>query len=71
METIQSLYTLEESMAGDYLRQFTYPWETLKGIKELILELQKGLGETVFWDFILIWVQAPLLPTSSLTRHRL
>ena len=45
MDTIRDLYTLEESLAGDYLAGFTYPWEALSGIKALILELQKTLGE--------------------------
>jgi len=30
-------------MAKDYLEQFTYPWEALKGIKEMIIELGKNL----------------------------
>lgn len=36
---IQDLFTLEESIAGEYLKQFTYPWEALAGIHDLILEL--------------------------------
>ena len=37
--TIQDLYDLSHSLAGDYLRQFTYPWEALAGIKDLILQI--------------------------------
>ena len=36
-------YTLEETIAKDYLAQFTYPWEALKGISDYI----KGLGPTL------------------------
>ena len=43
--TINDLYDLSHSMAGDYLSKFTYPWEALEGIKDLILELGKSLPE--------------------------
>ena len=36
---ISELYDLEHTLAADYLRQFTYPWEALAGIKEFILQL--------------------------------
>ena len=45
MYTITDLYDLEHTIAADYLRQFTYPWEALKGIKDLILELGPKLGD--------------------------
>ncbi len=45
---IRDLYTLEESMAGDYLSQFTYPWEALAGIKEFILKLGPTLSESEY-----------------------
>ena len=35
-------------MAGDYLAQFTYPWEALAGIKNLILELGANLNKDDF-----------------------
>ena len=38
MYTILDLYDLDHTIAADYLRQFTYPWEALKGIKDLILD---------------------------------
>lgn len=45
METakICNLYNLEETVAGEYLAQFTYPWEALKGIGDFI----KKLGPTL------------------------
>ncbi len=36
---IKDLFTLQESIAGEYLSQFTYPWEALAGIHDLILEI--------------------------------
>lgn len=41
METakIENLYTLEETIAGEYLAQFTYPWEALKGISDFIRKI--------------------------------
>ncbi len=37
------LYDLNETLAGDYLKGFTYPWEALSGIGELILKLAEKL----------------------------
>ena len=45
MCTITDLSDLDHTLAADYLRQFTYPWEALKGIKELILSLGPTLGD--------------------------
>ena len=39
MYTIKDLYDLDHTLAKDYLLQFTYPWEALKGIKDFILQL--------------------------------
>lgn len=36
---ITDLFDLNHSLAGDYLAGFTYPWEALKGISELIISL--------------------------------
>lgn len=43
MYTITDLYDLNHTLAADYLKQFTYPWEALNGIKDFILELGKTL----------------------------
>ncbi len=43
MYTVHDLFDLEHSLAGPYLAGFTYPWQALKGISALILELQKNL----------------------------
>ena len=45
MYTIKDLYDLDHTLAKDYLLQFTYPWEALKGIKNFILSLGPTLGE--------------------------
>ena len=43
MYTINDLYDLDHTLAKDYLSQFTYPWEALKGIKDFILQLGPAL----------------------------
>ena len=45
MYTIQDLYDLDHTLAKDYLSQFTYPWEALKGIKDMILKLGESLSK--------------------------
>ncbi len=41
---ITELYDLSHTMASDYLKSFTYPWEALKGIGELIISLGNSLN---------------------------
>ena len=36
---IKELYDLSQTIAGEYLARFTYPWEALDGIKSYIREL--------------------------------
>lgn len=43
MVRIENLYDLTHSIAGEYLAQFTYPWEALKGIADLI----RRIGPTI------------------------
>lgn len=38
---ISNLYDLDETIAKEYLEQFTYPWEALKGISEFIKNLDQ------------------------------
>lgn len=40
---ISELYDLTHTLAADYLKGFTYPWEALKGISDLIISLGKEL----------------------------
>ena len=44
MLTVTELYSLDHSLAGEYLKQFTYPWEALAGISDLILEIGRHLA---------------------------
>jgi NDP-sugar pyrophosphorylase family protein len=41
---IADLYDLSHTIAADYLRGFEYPWEALKGIKELIIAIGNKLS---------------------------
>lgn len=45
MYTITDLYDLDHTMAAEYLGQFTYPWEALAGIKQLIIDLGEKLDK--------------------------
>jgi NDP-sugar pyrophosphorylase family protein len=41
-------YNLDETIAKEYLAQFTYPWEALKGISDYIKELGPTLDKEIF-----------------------
>lgn len=43
MYTINEMYDLEHTLAKDYLSTFTYPWEALKGISDMILAIGEHL----------------------------
>ena len=68
METIRELYDLKHTLAADYLSQFTYPWEALKGIKEMILALGKTLDQDYREISESVWVHktAVVAPTAYL-----
>ena len=69
MYTVNELYDLTHTAAADYLKAYQYPWEALKGIKELILTLGAALNKD---DFIEVsehvWVHrtAKVAPTAYL-----
>ena len=67
MKTVD-LYDLRHSAAGDYLTAYEYPWQALKGIKELILELGARLGEDYIEVTPNVWVHktAKIAPTAFL-----
>ena len=50
MYTINDLYDLTQTypQGAEYLGKFTYPWEALSGITDLILEIGKTLPEDEF-----------------------
>ena len=43
MDTIHDLFDLTHTLAGDYLARFTYPWEALAGIGDMISALGAAL----------------------------
>ncbi len=68
MYTIENLYDLSHTLAADYLRGFTYPWEALKGIKELIISIGPTLGEEYTQISEQVWVHhsAKIAPSAYL-----
>ena len=68
MYEVSTLYDLSHTRASDYLAGFQYPWEALKGIKDLILALGKTLGAEYTEVAENIWVHktAVIAPTAYL-----
>ena len=62
------LYDLNHTLAKDHLAGFVYPWEALKGIKDLILSLGEKLGEEYEEVSPTVWVHktATVAPTAYL-----
>ena len=69
MYTINDLYDLNHTLAKDYLNNFTYPWEALKGIKDLIISLGQTLSPDEY-ELVAenVWVHktAKVAPTAYL-----
>ena len=68
MDTIKDLYNLEHTLAASFLSGFTYPWEALQGIQELIPQLGATLGEDYEEVSPQVWVHktAKIAPTAFL-----
>ena len=69
MYTINDLYDLDHTLAKDYLSQYTYPWEALKGIKDFILELGPTLDKAEYEEVSEnVWVHktAKVFPSAYL-----
>ena len=68
MTKIDALYDLTHTRGADYLQGFTYPWEALEGIKEMILSLGKTLPEEYEEVAPQVWVHktAKIAPTAYL-----
>lgn len=67
MYKIEELYDLNHTLASDYLQGFVYPWEALKGIKDLIISLGKSLPEDEYAQISEnVWVHktAKVAPTA-------
>ena len=62
------LLDLTHSLAGSYLSGFTYPWQALKGIQDLILTLGPQLSEEYTEVSPQVWVHntATVAPTAFL-----
>ena len=62
------LYDFNHSLAGQYLAGFEYPWQALKGIKDLILSLGSDLGDDYVEVAPTVWVHktAVIAPTAFL-----
>lgn len=68
MYTTKELFDLEHTMAGEYLARFEYPWQALKGIGALILELGGKLDGDYVQVSPEVWVHktATVAPTAFL-----
>ena len=66
---IKNMYDLTQSIAGEYLEKFTYPWEALKGISDFIRELGPTLDPEKFeqrGEDIWVAKSAKVAPTACL-----
>lgn len=64
---ITQLFDLEHTLAGDYLRGFTYPWEALEGIGKLLLQLGPTLeGYQQLQPQVWVHPTARISPTAQL-----
>lgn len=68
MYTINNLFDLSHTLAAEYLQGFTYPWEVLKGIKDLITTLGASLGDEYTEINPAVWVHktAKVFPSAYL-----
>lgn len=68
MYQTSELYDFSHSLAGSWLAGFPYPWQALKGIQDLILELGAGLGDDYEETAPQVWVHktATVAPTAFL-----
>ena len=68
MLKICDLYDLTHTAAADYLSGFEYPWQALKGIKDLILTLGPNLGQEYTEVSPTVWVHntATVFPSAYL-----
>lgn len=65
---ITDLYDLAHTVAGDYLRSFTYPWQALKGLGAFIADLGGKLGSDYNQIAPKVWAHktATIAPTAYL-----
>ena len=66
MLSVHTLFDLRHTMAAEYLSRFFYPWQGLKGIRELILSLGERLPREEYMELSKdVWVHhtATVAPT--------
>ena len=68
MLKIRDLYDLNHTIAAEYLAEYEYPWQALKGIKDLILSLGPTLGGDYTEVSPTVWVHktAKVFPSAYL-----
>ena len=68
MLTTTDLFDLNHSLAGSYLAGFSYPWQALSGIRDLILELSTALDDSYIEISPQVWVHrsASIAPSAFL-----
>ena len=69
MYQISDLYSLEHTLAAEYLSRFTWPWEALAGIKAEIIRLGESLDPAEYTEVApQVWVHktATIAPTAYL-----
>ncbi|MBQ0060135.1 MAG: UDP-N-acetylglucosamine pyrophosphorylase [Lachnospiraceae bacterium] len=69
---IIDLFDLNETIAADYLRSFTYPWEALGGIRELIDTIGPTLPKEIYeqkGEHIWIAKSADVFPSAYIGDH--
>jgi len=67
--TTKDLLDFSHTIAGDYLRQYEYPWQALERIKNLILSLGPSLSSSEYEEVMpTVWVHksAKIAPTAFL-----
>ncbi len=69
MYKMKDLYSLDHTLAGDYLAGFEYPWQALKGIKDEIIRIGKSLDSAEYREVsnqVWVHVTAAVAPTAYL-----
>ena len=66
---IDNLYSLEHTLAKDYLSKFEFPWQAISGIKDMIISIGEKLSNDEFDEITKnVWVHksAKIAPTAFL-----
>lgn len=67
MYKTKELFDLDKTIAKDYLLKYEYPWEALKGISDLIIELGKNLNKDEYTEVSEnVWIHksAKIMPSA-------